>query len=312
MVKNCFSLYLGKKIIEYLEDDYVTEISVNEQGQLFIFHKTLGWQITSEIISVSDRYRLIMATASELGVLSNEENPFVSGMLPAFRSRFQAVLPPIVYAPIWIIRKHLLSEINLETLIEKKAINKKQYSCIQELIRSEANILIIGGTNSGKTTLLNALLQEKTSEFPLKRVVILEDTQEIYSHAKNKLQLWAKPPTTLGMLLKVAMRLTPEVLVMGEIRGSEAYDFIKLANSGHHGTYSTLHADDPVGAVHQLIQYCQENPACIQSPLLMILNLSLWIFVCDIDENNHRFLKGIFLVKSNHRTTHEFVVERRV
>lgn len=233
---------IGDNLMELIEDASVLEIQVNPDGSVWIDTTDRGLVSASSNLSYTHREKIIRLIASSVGAEATTENPSVYAEIPEFNARFQAQLPPVVDNPCFVIRKLNSSVFSLADYYEKKSITKKQFSALVTAIWSKKSILVVGGTNSGKTTLANALLLE-ISRREDERIVIIEDTKELICHSENAVQLRAqRNGMNMNDLLKDALRLSPKRIVVGEVRGKEALALIMAWNVGHSGI-ATLHAN---------------------------------------------------------------------
>jgi len=242
------------EIGDWLDDDSVSEIMLNPSG--FHFFERAGELLPLDVVIP---YRWLCTTieiiAHELGKECNDLNPLLDGRL-ADGSRIAAMLPPCSPdGPLLTIRKFPSKRLTLEDLIESGSLPVEVVALIQETLEGDENILISGGTSSGKTTTLNAcasLLPEES------RIVVIEDTKEIQITAPHCVRFEAKPKTeaaravTIRDLLKATLRHRPDHIILGEIRSGEAYDLLQAMNTGHGGSMSTIHANSPLLALNRL------------------------------------------------------------
>lgn len=234
---------LGTQVIGLLEDDQVVEIIRNANGALCV--ERLGQPIEESLISLSDRatesfIRFLASTAKEI---CNEKHPSLAVKLPYWHARFQGLLPPVVSAPSFSIRKHSHQVFSLEEYVEKGELLPEQYQCLLNAVESRENILISGGTGSGKTTFANALLQKMIATGD--RIITVEDTSELRLDAKTGQQIFTKDTIGYGsqQALKDILRLRPDRIVLGELRDGACLDLIKAWNTGHSGGLTTIHAN---------------------------------------------------------------------
>ena len=248
---------LGDAAGRYLLDDSVIEVMLNPDGKLWIDRLGEGRSFTGFAIPPPDAERVIFIVASSIGTVCNKEAPLLSAELPVTGSRFQGVLPPIAAAPSFTIRKKAIKIFTLEDYVVQGVLSAEHAEILKKAVQARRNILIVGGTGSGKTTLANAILAEiaKTSD----RIVIIEDTQELQCAADDYLALRTKDGTvSMTDLLKATMRLRPDRIVIGEVRGPEALTLLKAWNTGHPGGCATVHADSAAKGLLRLEQLVQE------------------------------------------------------
>lgn len=283
-------LYVVEQALEplrdLLDDPAVVEISVNKPGQVFVerigqahmeFHSIPA--MTAEAIS-----QIAQRVAAYTNQFVNSERPLLSAALPT-GERIQVVLPPA--APdggTLSIRKQVTQHFTLEEYRDNGSLDKvavslgglsqldhdlighlqaqRIYEFLDTAIRNRVSILISGGTSTGKTTFLNACLK---SVDPNERILTLEDTRELFPTQKNVVHLIASKGdqgtanVTIQSLLESSLRMRPDRLFVGEIRGAEAFTFLRAINTGHPGSMSTVHADTPQGAYEQLVMMIMQG-----------------------------------------------------
>ncbi len=253
--------YLGPTIVEAFANDDVTEIYVNPQDTRVHFDTRSRGRIQSEVhIDPHRREMFLNAVASSLGATLGTDNPRIEAELPAgeFRgSRLQGFVRPLTPAPAFNIRKPPTVIYSLDQYVAGRTITASQRVELRRAVQEHRNILIAGGTNSGKTTLANALLREITDLFPQERIVILEDTVELKCSAIDHLTLRSCPGVSLEQLLKSALRTSPNRIVIGEVRGSEALHLLDAWATGHPGGVATVHASSAAGALLRLDRLAQ-------------------------------------------------------
>jgi type IV secretion system protein VirB11 len=209
-------------------------------------------------ISPENARRAIYAVAYGVGDICNETKPSISAELPLTGERFQGVIPPLCKSPVFVIRKKAIRIFTLQDLVAQGVLSEQGQVVLQEAVLARKNILVVGGTDSGKTTFVNALLRvvEETTD----RIVILEDTQELQCKARDVEYLHTKEGVaSLRDLVRFTLRLSPDRIVIGEVRGAEALDLLKAWNTGHPGGVSTVHANSAEKGLHRLEQLVQES-----------------------------------------------------
>ena len=258
---------LGPAIGGWLDDASVGEVMLNPDGRLWIDRLAGGLEDTGERLSAEDGERIIRLVAHHVGAEVHPGSPRVSAELPGTGERFEGLLPPVVAGPAFAIRRPAVAVFTLGDYVAAGIMAERQAEFLREAVAGRANILVAGGTSTGKTTLVNALLAEvaKTSD----RVVLIEDTRELQCAAPNLVALRTKDgAASLTDLVRSALRLRPDRIPIGEVRGGEALDLIKAWGTGHPGGVGTLHAGSAIGALRRLEQLVQE--AVITVPRALI------------------------------------------
>ena len=242
---------------EALEAPDTIEIMANPDGSVWIEKAGIGLIISEHTLPSSDRERVIRLVASGVGVAANRTSPIISAELPGSGERFEGLLPPVSTAPCFSIRKPATTPFELGDYVTQGALAPALAQALKDAIATHANILIAGGTSSGKTTFTNALLAEPSLHDD--RIVILEDTRELRCAAPNVVQLRThRGSTSLQDLVRSTLRLRPDRIIIGEVRGAEALDLLKAWNTGHPGGITTLHANSAPGALTRLEQLVEE------------------------------------------------------
>jgi type IV secretion system protein VirB11 len=193
--------------------------------------------------------------------------PRVSAELPESGERFEGLVPPVVTAPCFAIRRPAIAVFSLDDYVEAGIMTRPHANVLRSAVRDRRNILVAGGTSTGKTTLVNALLAEvaKTGD----RVVLIEDTRELQCAAPNLVALRTKDgAATLSDLVRSALRLRPDRIPIGEVRGAEALDLLKAWGTGHPGGVGTVHAGSALGALRRLEQLIQEAVVTVPRSLI--------------------------------------------
>jgi type IV secretion system protein VirB11 len=258
---------LGAEIGSWLGCDDVADVMLNPDGRLWLDRLGIGLVDTGHQISASDGERIIRLVAHHVGAEVHAGSPRVSAELPGGGERFEGLLPPIVAAPTFAIRKPAGQVIRLEAYVEAGVMTAEQADGLRAAIAGRRNILVAGGTSSGKTTLANALLAEL--EASGQRVALIEDTTELQCAVPNTVTLRSKDGVaSLGDLLRSTLRLRPDRIIIGEVRGPEALDLVKAWGTGHPGGVATLHAGTAIGALRRLEQLIQEGVVTVPRALI--------------------------------------------
>ncbi|WP_188612856.1 P-type conjugative transfer ATPase TrbB [Chelatococcus reniformis] len=258
---------LGPAIADFLEDPQVVEVMLNPDGRLWVDRLSEGLADTGEWLPPADGERIIRLVAHHVGAEVHTGSPRISAELPGTGERFEGLLPPIVAAPAFAIRKPALSVYTLEDYVVAGIMSAAQAEALQAAVAERQNILVAGGTSTGKTTLTNALLAEvaKTSD----RVVLIEDTRELQCRSANLVAMRTKDGVaSLSDLVRSSLRLRPDRIPIGEVRGAEALDLLKAWSTGHPGGIGTIHAGSAVGALRRLEQLIQEAVVTVPRALI--------------------------------------------
>ena len=258
---------LGPAIARLLEDPAVVEVMLNPDGRLWVDRLSEGLSDTGERLSAADGERIVRLVAHHVGAEVHSRSPRVSAELPESGERFEGLLPPVVAAPTFAIRKPAVAVFTLDDYVVAGIMSADQAEKLRAAVSARANILVAGGTSTGKTTLTNALLAEvaKTQD----RVVIIEDTRELQCAAPNLVAMRTKDGVaTLSDLVRSSLRLRPDRIPIGEVRGSEALDLLKAWGTGHPGGIGTIHAGTGIGALRRLEQLIQEAVVTVPRALI--------------------------------------------
>ncbi|HAT1130446.1 TPA: P-type conjugative transfer ATPase TrbB [Legionella pneumophila] len=251
---------LGPLIENALNDPKTVEIMLNADGRLW--QERLGETMHCIGNIVETRAESIIKTVAGFhGKEVTRFNPILEGELPIDGSRFAGQLPPIVSKPTFAIRKKAISVFSLEDYVQAQIMTEAQSTVIKNAVVKHRNILVIGGTGSGKTTLVNAIIHEMVSHAPSERVFIIEDTGEIQCSAQNFVQYHTTIDVSMTQLLKTTLRMRPDRILVGEVRGSEALDLLDAWNTGHEGGAATLHANNCLAGLQRLKSLISRNPA---------------------------------------------------
>ena len=258
---------LGPSIALWLEDASVVEVMLNPDGRLWIDRLAGGLIDTGEHLSPGDGERIVRLVAHHVGAEVHPGSPRVSAELPETGERFEGLLPPVVAAPTFAIRKPAVAVFSLDDYVIAGIMDTRQAETLRAAVADRRNILVAGGTSTGKTTLTNALLAEvaKTTD----RVVLIEDTRELQCKAPNLVALRTKDGVaSLFDLVRSSLRLRPDRIPIGEVRGAEALDLLKAWGTGHPGGVGTIHAGSALGALRRMEQLIQEAVVTVPRALI--------------------------------------------
>jgi P-type conjugative transfer ATPase TrbB len=283
---------LGPVVLDALADPLVIEVMLNPDGHLWIDELGVGMRDTGTLISAPQAENLLGTVAATLGCVVTVEHPILEAELPLGDCRFCGLLPPVVVAPAFCIRKAAASVLSLEeyerdgildgvALASVASIDRPpgrgHAAVLRHAIRTRQNILVVGGTQSGKTTLANGLLHELEAVVgSSQRVLTIEETRELRCTVPNAVALRTTDTIDMTRLVRTALRLRPDRIVVGEVRGAEALAMLKAWNTGHPGGIATVHANDARSALIRLEQLVQEanvppQPALIAEAVDLIV-----------------------------------------
>lgn len=264
--------YLGPAVSRAFADDDVTEVYLNPQdGKVRVDTRSKGKVATGEHLPPHRVEMFLNAVAATIGTTITRDQPRLQAELPAglFRgSRLQGFVPPVTAGPSFTIRKPPAVVYSLDEYVAAGILSEDQREVLRDAVSAHRSILVVGGTNSGKTTLVNAILRDITERFPQERIVILEDTVELQCAAPDHLALRTGPDVTLAELVRSTLRTSPDRIVVGEVRGPEALDLLDAWATGHPGGLATLHASTPEGALLRLDRLAQRANVPSQSALI--------------------------------------------
>jgi type IV secretion system protein VirB11 len=244
---------LGTTIGDALGDPNVVEVMVNEDGVIWIDQLRGGMRDTELRMAPIEVEDVVTTIASALGKAIDRRNPSLQGELPLDGSRVQAFVPPATEnAPVLVIRKKASRIFTLGDYVAMGMLTPGHRRFLETSVRERRVLLVVGGTGSGKTTFVNALLAVTAQEAPDDRLVIIEDTRELECPSRNKVHLLKSETRSYTQLLKESLRARPDRLVFGELRDEAAFDFLMALNTGHRGSFSTIHANSARDALARL------------------------------------------------------------
>lgn len=249
---------LGSTIVQALNDPLVVEIMLNSDGKLWIERHGSPMTQVGEM-SALNAESLMGTIADSLGTVITRKSPILEGELPLDGSRFEGLIPPIVSKPTFTIRKKSSVLFTFEDYVDQNILTEGQHVFLEGKVKERSNILIVGGTSSGKTTFTNAVIDCISKTSPDDRLVIIEDTAEVQSNSKNTVFLRSSLEISMLQLLKATMRLRPDRILVGEVRGEEALALLKAWNTGHPGGVATIHANSALAGLVRLEQLISES-----------------------------------------------------
>jgi type IV secretion system protein VirB11 len=283
----------GPAITKALKDETVIEIMVNPDGKLWLDRAGMGRVFSGQILGAADTERIVRLVAAHVRLEATRDSPIVSAELPGSGERFEGLLPPVAAAPCFSIRKPAGLTYRLSDYADRGIMSEQAAAHLRQAVLAHHNILIAGGTSSGKTTLANALLAEMAELG--ERVILLEDTRELACAAEDCLALKTKPgAATLADLVRSTLRLRPDRIIIGEVRGREALDLLKAWNTGHPGGIATVHANSAEAALSRLEQLVLE---AIPQPSRALIAETIGLIAYLEGRGEERRLKSLVSVK---------------
>jgi type IV secretion system protein VirB11 len=272
-----FMRELGKTIRAALDDERTEDIALNSDGRIWVKRQGDDYVCAGEMLD-SHALDMIGTVAYMRGEEVNAAKPILEVDLPVYGARFEAVIPPVVSSPIFSIRTRNKHVKTFAMLLESGIVSEQHVEVIEEAVRMRRNILVAGGTGSGKTTFVNAILEAQSRLTPQHRTILIEDTPELNCQADNVVSLLSSVSVSMLDCLRVCMRLNPDRITVGEVRGAEAHTLIKSWNTGHPGGFATVHADDAYSAllrIQTLVAEAVQSPQ--QEEIARAINLVVFI-----------------------------------
>ncbi len=298
----------GVDLLTALHNPKTVEIMLNPDGALWLEQLGQPCQRIGEL-NAHMALALMQHTAGFYEKELNADNPILECEFPVDGSRFAGQIPPVVSKPSFTIRKRAISIYTLEQYRESGIMSSHYYDVICEGVRSHQNMLVIGGTGSGKTTLINAIIQKMVEYKPEERPIIIEDTGEIQCTATNAVQYHTTSKVTMTDLLKTTLRMRPDRILVGEVRGHEALDLLMAWNTGHPGGAATLHANDARSGLDRLstlISMSDHAPDQKEKLIAEAVNM----VICIVRTPTGRTVREIIQVKGYDTSCGEYLVDQ--
>ena len=266
MENETLDIMLGAQIVDLMHRNDVTEIYVNDDGHVRYMSHSEGKVKTDFVLKPEKVLAIIELIAGQVGKVVNEEIPSISAEIAGYGARFQGEISPIVRNPQFNIRKKAIKIFTLDEYVKNGTLTKKYKAYLEDAIKHRKNILVVGGTGTGKTTFLNALLDAIAKISPYHRIISLEDLPELQCPADDYSPMYTKQETgkdkiiyNMTRLLADCMRRSPDRIIVGEVRDGAAYTMLKAWNTGHPGGACTVHANDAESGLTRIKSLAQED-----------------------------------------------------
>ena len=287
-------LTLKGKFLEAYSNDLTIEFMVNPDQSVYVERLGEGITYLGKTTDTNSR-SIIYSVSGYHNQIVDFNHPICEGEFPLDGSRFEGLLPPLVAGPSYVIRKKASSIFTLNQYVESGTMTKAQKEIILQAVTAHQNILVCGGTGSGKTTLINGIIDAMVKINPDERVVIIEDTGEIQCSAQNHVQMRSYSYASMTDCLRATLRYRPDRILVGEVRGGECLDLLDAWNTGHPGGAATIHANDAHSALNRVRSLVSRNPSCpddIESMIAEAVN----VVVCIARFGKGRKIKEIIKV----------------
>ena len=302
---NCMS-----EIMPFLQDENVFEVYINPDGKVWT-DSFRGREYTNVKMAATQVKQIILNVAALTDQLVTDEKPALDAEIPQNKyfdkCRFEGNLPGIVLSPTLNIRKHPKKIFTLEDYVKQEILSEKQQEIIVKAIHEKKNIIAAGGTKSGKTTLLNALLAEisKLND----RVILIEDTPELQCTAADCVSMRTMRTFTMSDCLRSVLRMTPDRIVVGEVRGGEALALLDAWSTGHGGGCSTVHsnsAKDTLLRLENMTARVSQNPQ--QATIGQAINMIIYLKYL----GNRRIVEDIIEVNGYDAVRKEYILKKLI
>ena len=290
----------GDQLNDWLNDNDIIEIMLNPNGAIFIESQSKGKIATSLTLEKHKTLNIIKLLASLHNHIIDEQQPELATEIPEINARFQGWIYPVVTSPCFSIRKHVSEVTTLDDYIATNSATQQQVDIIRTALDQRDNMIIIGGTGTGKTTLANAILHELNQTQD--RLIILEDLPELKVTAPDIVHLRTTETVNMRLLVKGTLRMRPDRIIIGEVRDGAALDLLKAWNTGHPGGLCTLHANSPDSLPQRLEQLIQESIPIVPKNLIsQTVDLIIHIrreedghrvisSICHLDDKNNEYI----------------------
>ena len=292
---------LGYDIMGFLQEDDVFEIIVNPDTKIWIDTFSKGRVFSGKTIAPELSEQIILQVANLKDMVCSAKNPTIGTELPD-GSRFQGFLPDVVPAPAFNIRTHAKQKLTLDDYVRDGIMTNEDKQVIVDAIKTRKNIIAAGGTKSGKTTFLNAILAEISKQPD--RIVMIEDTRELQCTAEDFLPLKVTDTRSMNDLLRDTLRATPDRIVVGEVRNGEALSLLKAWNTGHDGGCSTVHSSSALQTLERLEEMVMEVS---KTPQESMIGSAVDVIIYLQRQGTSRIVEDILSVDGYDRTAQTYV-----
>jgi type IV secretion system protein VirB11 len=250
---------LGEMLLNAILDPKTLDVMCNPDGKIWVDSIGNPMQCIGSI-SPARAISIITTVSAFHDKEVTKNKPLLETTLPLNGERFTAQMEPAVVNPTFNIRTKASVIIPLEDYVKKRIMTPEQFNQVLKAIKEHKNILIVGSTGSGKTTFVNAIIDGMVKQYPHERIIIIEDTGEIQCKAENSVKYLSSPEIDTTQIIKTTLRMRPDRVLVGEVRGSEALDLLDVWNTGHEGGVATLHANDALSGLTRLKSLISRNP----------------------------------------------------
>ena len=303
---------IGDLILSKLKEEKVKDIMLNENGYLFEERIGEGFNEIGEM-NPREAEAFLLSVAAYMGRDLNYYSPRLRGSLPKEKpfhgERIEAQIYPIVEAPTFAIRKPMIKIVELEDYVNSGQMTRAQLKAVDIAIENRDNIVIVGGTGSGKTTLANALVSRITKKDHKCRLYVLQDAREIISDYKNATFPITTESLNMNDLLESGMRYNPTRLIVGELLGKEAFTFLNACNTGHRGAVTTIHANSPREGLTRFVSLLETHGYSV-NPVDIAEKVNVLIFI--EREIGIPTIKSIGIVQGYNSANKEFLVNDKL
>ena len=283
----------GKKIMDYLYDDTIIEVMLNPDGRLHYERIGEGKVATDIYIAGEQSENILKLVAALKNQVANDEHPEVSAELPFQSARFQGWLTPVVTRACFSIRRRAVAVFTIDEYVAQGALTAEAATFLKNAIQMRKNIVIVGGTGSGKTTFANALLAELQNSKD--RILVIEDLPELQVKVEDLVTMTTTLHVSMRDLVKGSLRMRPDRIIIGEVRDGSALDLLKAWNTGHPGGVCTIHANSVESTPYRFEDLIQE--AVVTVPRTLILQAIDLIVFIERDKSGNRKIKNLAELK---------------